>query len=786
MGQYAIGQSVPRTEDPRLLRGQGRFLADIRRPNQTYAAFLRSPHAHARIGSIETAAAKAAPGVLTVLTGADYEAAGLGDLPSAAPHRRRDGSPLYIPPHPAMARIRVMVVGEIIAVAVAETLAQARDAVELIEIDFEPLPSVTDTALATDPASPRLWEEAPDNECFVREVGDREAVDAAFAKAAHIIEQRFVITRVTANTMEPRGCIGEYDHRRERYHLWAPQQSPHQLRQALSSAVFKVPENRFHIVADDIGGAFGMKNGNYAEFVACLWASKEIARPVRWVAERSEGLMSDEDARDNVTEAALALDADGKFLALRVRTFAALGAYLSKSGANPPVANLGGLAGVYTTPAIHAEVIGVFTNTHSTSPYRGAGRPEASFVIERMIDIAAGELELDAVELRRRNMIRPDAMPYKTGLTFTYDCGEFETVMDMALGAADFEGFERRREAAAGRGSLLGLGISTTIERAAGASIDTATIRFDPTGTVTLICGTNDQGQGHDTIYMQIVSERLGVEGESIRLVEGDTDVVGFGRGTFGSRSATIAGTCLVMAADKIITKGRRIAAHVMEAAVEDIVFADGAFTVAGTDRSMTMTEIAAIAHQPLRLPPNIEPGLDEMASYAPTVGNFPNGCHVVEVAVDPDTGAIEFVNYTVADDIGVVINPLLVEGQVHGGIAQGLGQAIMENKHFDPDSGQLLAGSFMDYCMPRADDLCAIEVLSHPVPTRTNPLGVKGVGEAGCVGALAATMNGVIDALKPLGIRHLDMPLSPPRIWRAIQQAKAAKAASKGRDSHG
>jgi len=778
MGQYAVGQAVPRTEDPRLLRGDGRYVDDTTLRNQAHAAFLRSPHAHARIAGIDASAARQAPGVIAVLTGEDWAAAGYGDLPSAGPHKRRDGSPLYIPPHPALNAKRVMFVGDPVAVAVAETEAQARDAVELIAVDYEILPAVTDTGRATDGSSPRLWDEAPANECFVRYVGNREGAEAGFAKAAHVVSQRFTITRVTANTMEPRGCIAEYDSRRDRYHLHAPQQSPHQLRQALATAVFREPENKFHVVAEDIGGAFGMKNGNYAEYAVCLWASKVTGRPVKWVAMRSEGLMSDEDGRDNVTDAELALDADGRFLAMRVKTFAAMGAYLSKSGPNPPVGNIGGLAGVYTTPAIHCEVIGVFTNTQSTSPYRGAGRPEASYVTERLIDIAAGELGIDPVALRRRNMIPADALPYRTGLTFTYDVGEFEKVMDMALDAAGYAGFEERRREAAARGKLRGIGVSCTIEQAAGANVESADIRFDPSGTVTLLVGTTGQGQGHDVTYKQIVGGRLGIDSDLIRVVEGDTDQVSFGRGTFGSRSAALAGTCLVRAAEKIVDKGRRIAAHAMEAAPEDIEFESGAFTVAGTDRSLTLSQIAALAHSPGRIPGDMEPGLDEMASFTPQAPNFPYGTHVCEVEIDPDTGRAAFVKYTVADDVGVQINPLLVKGQIHGGIGQGLGQAMMEHKAFDPETGQLIAGSFMDYAMPRADDMCMIDVLSHSVPTMTNPLGVKGVGECGCVGALAAVMNAVNDALAPLGVRHVEMPLAPDRIWRAIRDAQGRKAA--------
>ncbi len=778
MGQYAIGQSVPRTEDPRLLRGNGQYVDDLIRPEQAYACFLRSPYAHAEIGRIDVTAAKDAPGVLAVLTGEDWKAAGLGTLPSTGPFRMRDGSDMFRPPRPVLRTDRVRFVGEIVAVVVAETAAQAKDAVELIDVAFEPLDHVTDIARAVTDGAPLLWEKAPRNEAFVRKLGNEAATSDAFAKAAHVVEQHFVVTRATANSMEPRCCNAEYDRRQERYRLWAPQQSPHQLREAFAKSVFKIPETDLHIITGDIGGAFGMKNGNYVEYALCLWAAKLTGRPVKWTADRSEGLMSDEDGRDHVTDAALALDKDGKFLGFRCKTLAAMGAYLSKNGANPPVGNAGGLAGVYVIPAMFAEIVGVYSNTMSTAPYRGAGRPEASYVIERMIDLAAAELGIDPVELRRRNIIPPDALPYKTALTFTYDCGEFEAVMDQALALADYAGFEARRAEAAKRGKLRGLGLSLTIEQSAGPQIETAQIRFDPSGTVTLLMGTNDQGQGHDIAYKQIVSQTLGIDSDDVRRVDGDTDKVSFGRGSFGSRSAAIGGTALLRAADKIIEKGRRLAAHALEAAVDDIEFDAGTFRVAGTDRALSIKQVAAMAFQPNRVPKDMEPGLDEMASHVPDAGNFPNGCHIVELEIDPDTGAAEMLRYSVVDDVGTMINPLLVKGQIHGGIAQGVGQIFIEDKKYDDGSGQLLAGSFMDYGMPRADTLCSIDIDSHPVPTATNPMGVKGVGECGTVGAMPAAMNAVMDALKPLGIHHIDMPVSPDRLWRAIDAAKRKGAA--------
>ena len=773
MGQFAISQSVPREEDPRLLKGLGRYLDDITLPQQSYACVVRSPHAHARIVSIDTSAAAAAPGVLAVLTGADYAADGLGGLPCEVPRKRRDGSPMYRPPHPALVADRVRLVGDYVALVVAETVAQARDAVELVEVDYAPLPALSRTADALDPDAPRLWDDLPDNEGWYEEVGNKDATDAAFAKADRVIKQRFEISRVSANTMEPRGCLGDYDPHSDRYTIYTGLQNPHQLRQQLADEIFHLPETQFRVVADDIGGSFGMRGGTYHELPLVLWASRKVGRPVKWVCERSEGFVSDDHARDNVSDVELAVTEDGKFLGMRIRTLANMGAYLSIRGPHPPVGNLGTLAGPYTTEAIHVSVSGVFTNTNCTGPYRGAGRPEAAYVIERMVELAAAELGIDSVEIRRRNYIPPDAMPYKTGLTFTYDCGEFEANMDAALDMIAFDGFAARKADSEARGKLRGFGLSNTIEQAAGPNVETAEVRFDATGTISLLMGTISQGQGHDTTYKQILCDKLGIDSDMIRVFEGDTDRVTFGRGTFGSRSAATGGTAIVLAADKVIDKGKRIAAHILEAADADIEFRAGKFAVAGTDRSVDLVEVAKTAYLPPKLPPEIEPGLDETAQFFPRVPNFPNGCHVCEVEVDPETGTVDVLSYAVVDDVGTVINPLLLKGQIHGGIAMGLGQALMERIVFDDDSGQLVSGSFMDYCMPRADDMSAIDVLSRPVPTETNPLGAKGAGEAGTVGALPAVMNAVINALAPFGIKHLEMPATPEIVWRALQEAR-------------
>ena len=776
MGEFAVGQPVTRTEDPRLLEGRGRYIEDLDLPGQAHAVVLRSPHAHALVHSIDTKLARAAPGVVTVLTGEDYAADGLGDLPCDQTRFAPDGSPMYRPPRPALVRDRVRLVGDYVALVIAETQAMAKDAAELIEVDYEPLQSVTSTADAANTGAPRIWDDCQNNICFFHEEGDKDAVDSAFAAADFVISRRFVISRVTAAPMGPRGCIGDYDAALERYTIHTGVQQAHLLRQHLARTIFGLPETQFRVVAPDIGGSFGLYSNVYPEQVLILWASKRCLRPIKWIAERSEGMASDDSARDNVSDAALALDRDGNFLAVRCATHANLGAYLSLRGPLPPIANLGSLAGVYTTPAIHVRTSGVFTNTNCTSPYRGAGRPEASTVLEQLVDEAARKLAIDPAELRRRNTIPADAMPYKTALTFTYDSGAFEQNMDDALVLAGYANFESRRDQASERGRLRGIGISNTVHRASGLELEAAQIRFDPTGTATLMVGSIHHGQGHATTFTQIACDRLGLDPGQIRYVAGDTDMVTFGRGSFASRSAALGGSAVALASDKIIAKGRRIAAHLLEAADDDISFADGRFIVSGTDQGVDLVQVAKAAYQPPRLAPEIEPGLDELAMFRPDALNFPNGCHVAEIEIDPNSGVMEIVYYVVVDDFGTVINPLLLDGQIHGGLAQGIGQAVMENVAFDRETGQLLAGSFMDYCMPRADDLPSFELAFNPVPTPTNPLGAKGAGEAGAVGALPAMMNAVVDALAPVGVEHVQMPATPERIWRAIRDAAGGR----------
>jgi len=774
MGEFGIGQSVRRFEDTRLLRGGGQYINDINRPGQAYAFLLRSPHAHARIKSLATDAAKRAPGVLGVYTNAEYAADGLGTTAVALKRTRPDGSPMFGRVHPILAKDRVRYVGEPVALVVAETLAQAKDAAELIEIDFEALPAVVSTADAPVPGSAAVWDECPDNISHVWETGNAAATDAAFAKAAHVVKRRYVISRVHAQFMEPRGATGEYDERDERFILYADVQYPHRVRQVLADRVFKVPEYKVRVIAGDVGGGFGTKGWQYPEHRLVLWAARKLGRPVKWTCERSEAILADEHGRDNVTEAELALDKDGQFLGLKVRTLANIGAYLSSDRNLLSIfTSVAAVTGVYTIPAAHARVTAVITNTPATAPYRGAGRPEAIYVIERLIDDAARELAKDPLELRRKNLIPASAMPFKTALGFNYDCGDFPKNMDDALVAADYKGFAARRDDAKRRGKLRGIGVANAIERAATPGLEYAEIRFNPGGTAMLLMGSKNQGQGHETTFKQIVCERLGIAPTDLQYVEGDTDKVAFGIGTNGSRSTVIGGTAAWTAAGKLIEKGKKIAAHLLEAAEADISFADGRFTVSGTDRGLSFKEVARAAFDHAKLPKGFEPGFYESGTFSPPQDTFPNGCHVCEVEVDPDTGAVEVAAYLVVDDVGTVVNPLTLKGQIHGGVAQGLGQVLMEQVAYDLSSGQLLSASFMDYAMPRATDFPDMVVKSNPVPTKLNPLGVKGAGEAGTVGALPAVMNAILDALAPLGVRALDMPATSDRIWRAIEAAR-------------
>ena len=775
MGEFGVGQSVTRFEDPRLLRGGGRFINDVNLPGQAHAVVIRSIHAHAKITAIDAAGARRAPGVVAVFTGADVARDKLGVMRMTLNRKRPDGSPMFASPHRGLSQDRARYVGDPIALVVAETLAQAEDAADRVRVDYEPLPSVTSTAEAVGGAP--VWDECPDNVCSIYEAGDSAAADGALAGAHRIVRRRYVISRVHAQYMEPRGAIGVYDPAEDRYTLYADVQYPHRVRNALATNIFKVPEHQIRVIAGDVGGGFGTKGWQYPEHRLMLWAARKLGRPVKWSCDRRDAIPADEHARDNVTEAELGLDAQGRFVGLRVRTLANVGAYVSSDrNLLATFSNVHTLVGVYAFAAAHVHVTCVMTNTNSTAPYRGAGRPEATYVIERLIDDAARELGIDRLELRRKNVIPAAAMPYRTAMGMNYDCGDFARNMEDAAKLGDLAGFAARREAAKARGRLRGLAIVNAIERAASPGPEFAEIRFAPSGSATLFMGTKNQGQGHETTFKQILHEKLGLDPREVRFIDGDTERVGFGMGSMGSRSTVIGGTAVCVAADKVVAKGKRIAAKLMEAAEADIVFADGRFAVAGTDRGLTIKEVARAAFQPGQLPPGVEPGFYETGTFAPKQDTWPNGCHVCEVEIDPDTGVVELAGYVVVDDVGTVINPLTLKGQIHGGVAQGVGQALMEQVVYDGESGQLLTASFMDYAMPRADTLPDMAIASNPVPTKLNPLGAKGAGEAGTVGALPAVMNAVMDALAPLGVRDYDMPATGDRVWRAIQGARGAR----------
>jgi aerobic carbon-monoxide dehydrogenase large subunit len=779
MNQFGIGQPVRRVEDRRFLTGRGNYVDDLALPRQAYAFMLRSPHAHAHIRAIDTAAAATMPGVLAVLTGDDLAHDRLGPIPCLVALTNRDGSPAPLPAWPALVRDRVRHVGDSVAMVVAESLAAARDAAELIAVDYAPLPAAVETQHALDPGQPQVWDEAPGNLAFDWQLGDAAAVERALATARHRITLELVNNRVVVNAMEPRGAIGEYDPGDDTFTLRSASQGSHFLRGLLAESVFKIPENRIRVVTGDVGGGFGMKFFLYPEHILVLWAAKRIGRPVKWTAERSDAFMTDTQGRDNRMRLELALDDELRFLGLSVTNIANMGAYLSNFAPEIPTGSGGVMfSGVYRIPAIHVAVRGAFTHTVPVDAYRGAGRPEAAYALERLIDFAARRLGVAPRELRQRNFIRPEAMPYATPLGLVYDSGDFARNMEDALAEADVAGFAARRAAAAARGHYRGLGHAVYIEQSGMPPDEFAELRFDPSGTLTMLMGTQSSGQGHQTAYAQLAAERLGLALDKIRVVQGDTAAIAFGRGTGGSRSLPVGGASADAAAQKLIAKGRRIAAHLLEAAEADVAFADGVFRIAGTDREIGIEAVARAAFNPAQLPPEVEPGFAESGHFTPPSPTFPNGCHVCEVEIEPDTGHVDIVRYLVVDDFGTVVNPLLLRGQVHGGVAQGVGQAMLERTVYDPQTGQLVTGSLTDYCLPRAEDLPAIEFAYNVVPCRTNPLGLKGAGEAGAIGAPPALVNAIVDALAPLGIEHLDMPLTPERLWQAIRSAQAQRAA--------
>ncbi len=776
MSKYGIGQPVLRFEDPKLLRGQGRYINDVNLPGQAYAVFVRSPHAHAKILRIDTAVAAEAPGVLAVYTGHDVIADGLGMPKANMPRKRPDGKPMFAPQRPALIVDRVRYVGDPVAMVVANSLPEAKDAAELVEIEYEALPSVTLTEDTVKPGAPAVWDDCPDNISNYIERGNKAATDEAIRNAAKVIKRRYVITRVHAQYMEPRGTLGTYDQGEDRMTLYADVQYPHRVRNMLAQNVFKVPESKMRVIAGDVGGGFGTKGWQYVEHRLTLWAARKLLRPVKWTCERSEAVMADEHGRDNVGELELALDKDNRFVALRLNMLANIGAYVgSDRNLLSPFGMIGTVLGVYLIPTAYINVVGVLSNTNPTAPYRGAGRPEAIYLIERLIDDAARELGIDRVELRRRNLLPESAMPYQSPVGPFYDCGEFEKNMDMALKLADVAGYAARAAESRSRGKLRGLGIINAIEQAAGtAQPEYAEIRFNPSGTAALLMGTKNQGQGHETMFKQILHERLGIDPADVQFIDGDTDRVAFGMGTNGSRSTVLGGSALFLAAGKVIEKGRKLAGHLLEAGEQDIDFANGNFTVKGTDKTVSLKQVAMAAFNPTRWPKSgFEGGLYENATFLGEKDTYPNGCHICEVEIDPETGEVKLDRYAVVDDVGTVMNPIGLKGQIHGGVAQGVGQILGEQVVWDRESGQLLTASFLDYTMPRADTMCSMEIKSNPVPTKYNPLGAKGAGEAGTVGAMPVVMNAVIDALAPLGVKDVPMPANAHNVWRAIQEAK-------------
>ena len=793
MGFEGIGASVRRKEDVRFLSGRGNYTDDINRPGQLYAYIKRADRPHAAINGIDIQAASAAPGVTRVFTGADMAAEGIGGLPCGWQIHNKDGSPMAEPAHPVIAVDKVRHVGDPVAVVVASSKQEAKNAAELIEVDYTDLPAVANLRDAVAPGAPLVHDGVTGNICYDWQIGDKAVVDGVFASAAKVVKLDLVNNRLIPNAMEPRAAIGDFDTSSGEFTLYTTSQNPHVIRLLMCAFVLHIPENKVRVVAPDVGGGFGSKIYHYAEEAIVTWAAGKVRRPVKWTCERGESFMSDAHGRDHVSTAEMALDESGQFLGLRIHTLANMGAYLSTFAPAVPTylyATL--LAGVYKTPVIYCEVKAVFTNTVPVDAYRGAGRPEATFLLERLVDVIAHDTGLDRVELRRKNFIPANAFPYQTPVALQYDSGDYQTTLRVALANADWENFEARRAAAKVRGKLRGIGISTYVEAcgiapsavvgslgARAGLYEVAEIRVHPTGSVTVFTGTHSHGQGHETTFAQLVVDQLGVPFDQIEVVHGDTAKIPFGMGTYGSRSLPVGGSAMVKAMDKVIAKGKKIAAHLMEASVGDIEFANNTFTVAGTDKSKTLTDISMAAYVPHNYPiEELEPGLDETAFYDPKNFTFPGGCHIAEVEVDLETGMTEMVNFTAVDDVGRVINPMIVEGQVQGGVAQGIGQALMEACNYD-SGGQLLSGSFMDYAMPRATDIPgSFTVATENTMCTHNPLGSKGCGEVGAIGSPPAVINAVVDALKDYGVRHLDMPATGPKLWLLIQAAQVPLAA--------
>ncbi|MBL8310923.1 MAG: xanthine dehydrogenase family protein molybdopterin-binding subunit [Burkholderiales bacterium] len=774
-----IGARVTRKEDHRFLTGNGQYTDDISLPRQTYAAFVRSPHAHAKINGVDSASAAAMPGVVAIFTGKDIAASGIGGLPCGWLIHSKDGTPMKEPPHHILAVDKARYVGDQVAVVIAETLEQARAAAEAVSVDYDVLPAVVDTATASK-AKASVHDAAADNVCYVWGHGDAAAVDKAIASAHHVSSLDIVNNRLAPNAIEPRAANAAYDKSSDSYTLYVSNQNPHVERLLMCAFVLGIPEHKMRVIAPDVGGGFGSKIFLYAEETVLVWASKRVGRPIKWTADRMEAFLSDAHGRDHVTNVQLAMDANGKFTGMKVTTTANVGAYLSTFASSVPTilyATL--LAGQYTTPAIYAEVTAVFTNTSPVDAYRGAGRPEATYVVERIVETAARDMKLDPAEIRRRNFIT--TFPYATPVGLTYDIGDYPACLDKALKLADYAGFPARQAEAKTRGKLRGIGLSSYIEacglapsNVAGALgaraglFEAGEVRVHPTGKVTVFTGSHSHGQGHETTFAQVVADKLGIPIDDVDIQHGDTGKVLFGMGTYGSRSLAVGGSAIFKAVDKVIAKGKKIAAHLLEAADTDIEFKDGVFKVAGTDKNVPFANVALTAYVPHNYPlDKLEPGLNENAFYDPTNFTYPAGTHICEVEVDPDTGKTQIVNFTAVDDFGNIINPMIVEGQVHGGLAQGIGQALLEGCVYDSESGQLLTATYMDYAMPRADDLPNFQVATHVTPCTHNPLGVKGCGEAGAIGSPAALMNAITHAV---GVKDIAMPATSERVWRALQ----------------
>jgi carbon-monoxide dehydrogenase large subunit len=787
MSNTGIGQPVRRREDFRFITGNGQYTDDINRPGQSCAVFVRSPHAHATIRNIDIAAAAAAPGVLGVFTGKELASDKIGGLICGWMIHSKDGSPMNAGAHPALAVEKVRYVGDHVAVVIAETLNQARDAAELVSVDYDVLPAVVEPASAQAPGQPQIHAQAPNNTVYQWHIGDKAAVDAAFAAATHVTKIDLVNNRLIPNAMEPRAAIGEYDRGSSGYTLYTTSQNPHVARLILSAFIGIAPENKLRVIAPDVGGGFGSKIFVYAEEVVCTWASRKVGRPVKWVADRTESFLADAHGRDHVTTAEAAMDSTGKILALRVKTKANLGAYLSTfASAVPTYLYAPLLSGQYDIPAIYCEVDGVYTNTAPVDAYRGAGRPEAAFVVERLVEVAARQLGKDPADFRMRNFV--SSFPHQTPVVAMYDAGDYPACMKKALGMADYAGLAARKAQSAKAGKLRGLGFSAYIEACGvapskavgslGAGVglwESAEVRVNPVGTVEVLTGCHSHGQGHETTFAQLVSDRLGIPLEQISIVHGDTDKVQMGMGTYGSRSGPVGMSAISKALDRVVAKATKVASRCMEVPEDRVDFQDGVFAGRDTNKTMTFGEVALQAYIAHKFDSDdIEPGLKETAFYDPKNFTFPSGVHIAEVEIDPETGVTKIARWTAVDDFGTVINPMIVEGQVHGGIVQGIGQAMLERTIYDA-SGQLITGSFMDYCMPRANDLPSFDVAMTNTPCPSNPLGIKGCGEAGAIAAPAALINAITDAL---GHENIAMPATPQAVWRAARTSPLNMAA--------